>query len=226
MQFAREPPEPTREHWVPDPATDTCMLAGCSTHFGLVQRKHHCRRCGKIFCARCISYRLRLDVKAQPHAHGKVCKVCRQCYVATVGQAPSPGIHSHAEIMRQTLSVADFGGMPGRSQSSLSLSAQGGATSPEPPANSKKARPLSEGAAAANGAASPAMTKSKSVNDLNGLEVTTAKLKLFENGIEEEDEDDAPEFKPIPRKARTDTITDLPAVQAVGTPNEWTWSTF
>ncbi|XP_063988143.1 myotubularin-related protein 3 isoform X1 [Diachasmimorpha longicaudata] len=37
--------------WVPDHAVNRCM--GCDTEFWLGRRKHHCRCCGKIFCADC-----------------------------------------------------------------------------------------------------------------------------------------------------------------------------
>ncbi|KAJ9581268.1 hypothetical protein L9F63_023540 [Diploptera punctata] len=37
--------------WVPDHAVNRCM--GCDTEFWLGRRKHHCRNCGKIFCADC-----------------------------------------------------------------------------------------------------------------------------------------------------------------------------
>ncbi|EFN79213.1 Myotubularin-related protein 3 [Harpegnathos saltator] len=42
-------PAPTL--WVPDHAVTQCM--GCNTKFWLGRRKHHCRCCGKIFCADC-----------------------------------------------------------------------------------------------------------------------------------------------------------------------------
>ncbi|XP_076632772.1 phosphatidylinositol-3,5-bisphosphate 3-phosphatase MTMR4 isoform X1 [Colletes latitarsis] len=42
-------PAPTL--WVPDHAVNRCM--GCNTEFWLGRRKHHCRCCGKIFCADC-----------------------------------------------------------------------------------------------------------------------------------------------------------------------------
>ncbi|XP_044002775.1 myotubularin-related protein 3 isoform X3 [Aphidius gifuensis] len=42
-------PAPTL--WVPDHAVNRCM--GCDTEFWLGRRKHHCRCCGRIFCADC-----------------------------------------------------------------------------------------------------------------------------------------------------------------------------
>eukprot|EP01040_Poterioochromonas_malhamensis_P011097 gene11097-12093_t len=37
--------------WVPDHANDKCML--CRSSFTLLNRRHHCRRCGKLVCGEC-----------------------------------------------------------------------------------------------------------------------------------------------------------------------------
>ena len=45
--------------WVPDKDSDSCMLCGMKfTHFN---RRHHCRRCGKVVCGKCSAYRFLLD---------------------------------------------------------------------------------------------------------------------------------------------------------------------
>tara|TARA_B100000902_G_scaffold102955_1_gene105307 strand:- start:1713 stop:3635 length:1923 start_codon:yes stop_codon:yes gene_type:complete len=38
-------------YWIPDSTTDSCKL--CNTKFGYLLRKHHCRKCGFIFCGSC-----------------------------------------------------------------------------------------------------------------------------------------------------------------------------
>ena len=38
------------EHWLRDEAVDSCMK--CNSVFSFTDRKHHCRSCGKIICAR------------------------------------------------------------------------------------------------------------------------------------------------------------------------------
>jgi hypothetical protein len=40
-----------KERWMDDESVVECCFAGCDVGFGIVERKHHCRRCGEIFCA-------------------------------------------------------------------------------------------------------------------------------------------------------------------------------
>jgi len=37
--------------WIPDELVKNCTL--CSKNFNLLNRKHHCRVCGDIFCVKC-----------------------------------------------------------------------------------------------------------------------------------------------------------------------------
>ena len=37
--------------WIPDSMAPLCM--GCGAGFSLVKRRHHCRSCGRVFCAKC-----------------------------------------------------------------------------------------------------------------------------------------------------------------------------
>jgi len=38
-------------HWMKDSSRDSCM--SCGLQFTVLERKHHCRTCGGIFCASC-----------------------------------------------------------------------------------------------------------------------------------------------------------------------------
>ena len=38
------------EHWLKDESVDKCI--NCAVEFTFTERKHHCRDCGRIFCAR------------------------------------------------------------------------------------------------------------------------------------------------------------------------------
>ena len=41
----------TAPQWVPDSATEVCML--CGAPFSMTTRRHHCRRCGLCVCKKC-----------------------------------------------------------------------------------------------------------------------------------------------------------------------------
>ncbi|XP_063219429.1 myotubularin-related protein 4 isoform X2 [Bacillus rossius redtenbacheri] len=60
--------------WVPDHAVSRCM--GCDTEFWLGRRKHHCRNCGKIFCADCSENEVPLPREQLYHP----VRVCCSCY--------------------------------------------------------------------------------------------------------------------------------------------------
>ncbi|KAM0754257.1 hypothetical protein T439DRAFT_378314 [Meredithblackwellia eburnea MCA 4105] len=40
----------SRKSWKPDEEAIECADLDCSLKFGLIDRKHHCRRCGQVFC--------------------------------------------------------------------------------------------------------------------------------------------------------------------------------
>lgn len=58
--------------WVPDNESKECMA--CRDKFTFVNRRHHCRKCGGLFCGQCSS-------KTAPLApNGKKVRVCDRCY--------------------------------------------------------------------------------------------------------------------------------------------------
>ena len=58
-------------HWVNNDSIETC--AKCDKHFGLFNRKHHCRYCGKIICYYCLQH---LELKNIKKLTLKLCKPC------------------------------------------------------------------------------------------------------------------------------------------------------
>ncbi|KAM6116155.1 lateral signaling target protein 2 homolog [Pterocles gutturalis] len=62
--------------WVPDSTCSQC--SACGSSFTLLRRRHHCRSCGKIFCARCSPHAAVLPHYGQP----KPVRVCTHCYTA------------------------------------------------------------------------------------------------------------------------------------------------
>uniref|UniRef100_A0A7N0T2Y2 1-phosphatidylinositol-3-phosphate 5-kinase n=2 Tax=Kalanchoe fedtschenkoi TaxID=63787 RepID=A0A7N0T2Y2_KALFE len=47
------PTNVSRDFWMPDHSCRVCYE--CDTHFNLFNRRHHCRVCGRIFCAKCTA---------------------------------------------------------------------------------------------------------------------------------------------------------------------------
>ena len=44
--------------WLPDSHSDVCLM--CKTSFDLLIRRHHCRKCGGIYCGGCCSNYIKL----------------------------------------------------------------------------------------------------------------------------------------------------------------------
>lgn len=48
----------TAQQWAADASIPVCPI--CSTSFSLLQRRHHCRQCGVLVCAKCSSHKFAL----------------------------------------------------------------------------------------------------------------------------------------------------------------------
>uniref|UniRef100_A0A8C4QNI0 Zinc finger, FYVE domain containing 9a n=1 Tax=Eptatretus burgeri TaxID=7764 RepID=A0A8C4QNI0_EPTBU len=59
--------------WVPDGKARHCMR--CESRFTFTRRRHHCRACGKVFCATCCSRRASLA-----YMDSREARVCLDCY--------------------------------------------------------------------------------------------------------------------------------------------------
>lgn len=69
------PPEktPDRKDWIPDHKRHICMVCQ-RERFTMFNRRHHCRRCGRLVCNSCSSKKMTLDGSEEP------VRVCDQCY--------------------------------------------------------------------------------------------------------------------------------------------------
>jgi len=68
--------------WTPDEWSDQCHE--CTSKFSVVRRRHHCRSCGRVFCAKCRSQKIvipRLNLK-------KPAKVCNTCFDQLYSEQP------------------------------------------------------------------------------------------------------------------------------------------
>ncbi|XP_065286656.1 lateral signaling target protein 2 homolog isoform X2 [Dermacentor albipictus] len=73
--------------WMPDEFTSNCM--DCNAHFTLLRRRHHCRRCGKIFCSRCSAHSITLP----RYGHYKPVRVCNSCFICRVTSVVEELVH-------------------------------------------------------------------------------------------------------------------------------------
>eukprot|EP01104_Vermistella_antarctica_P012668 TRINITY_DN3713_c0_g1_i2.p1 TRINITY_DN3713_c0_g1~~TRINITY_DN3713_c0_g1_i2.p1 ORF type:complete len:300 (+),score=57.62 TRINITY_DN3713_c0_g1_i2:190-1089(+) len=72
--------------WANDAEFKTCFK--CSQSFSMVNRRHHCRHCGFIFCQNCTTKRLEIPrIRfAEP------VRVCDECFVSIKTASPSPDV--------------------------------------------------------------------------------------------------------------------------------------
>ena len=51
---------------------------GCQSEFDWINRRHHCRHCGKLFCSTCTTYRCLLPEQFGEQDPQRVCSQCQQ----------------------------------------------------------------------------------------------------------------------------------------------------
>ncbi|XP_069792631.1 zinc finger FYVE domain-containing protein 16 isoform X2 [Narcine bancroftii] len=85
--------------WIPDSEAPTCSR--CHARFTFTKRRHHCRACGKVFCAACCNQKCKLQ-----YLENKEARVCVVCYntiqkaqavktmMSPTGPSPNPNIPS------------------------------------------------------------------------------------------------------------------------------------
>lgn len=64
----------------PDILSTSCDHPPCPTPFTLFTRRHHCRRCGNIFCTSHSSHTVPLDQHARFHPAGSAGRACDSCW--------------------------------------------------------------------------------------------------------------------------------------------------
>ncbi|XP_023807372.1 zinc finger FYVE domain-containing protein 26 isoform X1 [Oryzias latipes] len=71
-----QPPDrpPAQKDWVPDSQRDLCMVCR-RERFTMFNRRHHCRRCGRLVCQACSERRMFVD-----GFPGEEVRVCDQCH--------------------------------------------------------------------------------------------------------------------------------------------------
>lgn len=91
----------TRQHWKPDRDAQSCENRACSVRFSLTRRRHHCRRCGLVFCYKCCSQRAPLDFNANfvyPSFDGIESPLSSYPALTGTQQLPTP-VASNSDVM-------------------------------------------------------------------------------------------------------------------------------
>ncbi|XP_022729657.1 1-phosphatidylinositol-3-phosphate 5-kinase FAB1A-like isoform X2 [Durio zibethinus] len=96
-----EPLNVSRDFWMPD---QSCMVCyECDSQFTVFNRRHHCRLCGRVFCAKCTANSVPApsDKPRASREDWERIRVCNYCFkqweqgIAAVDngtKAPSPGL--------------------------------------------------------------------------------------------------------------------------------------
>ncbi|OAQ70482.1 zinc finger domain-containing protein [Pochonia chlamydosporia 170] len=71
---------PTRLHWKPDAESTVCDDPTCKRTFNYFVRRHHCRKCGNIFCDWHSSAVLPLDQNARFNPRAGPSRTCNHCF--------------------------------------------------------------------------------------------------------------------------------------------------
>lgn len=74
MPWRSEPAHVSRDFWMPDQSCRVCYE--CDSQFTLFNRRHHCRLCGRIFCAKCTSNWLPIEPSEEDWDRIRVCNYC------------------------------------------------------------------------------------------------------------------------------------------------------
>ncbi|TDH02396.1 hypothetical protein EPR50_G00172400 [Perca flavescens] len=84
--------------WVPDSEAPNCM--NCYQRFTFTKRRHHCRACGKVYCAACCNRKCKLKYLEK---EARVCVVCfdtihraqaLERMMSPAGPSPNPNVPS------------------------------------------------------------------------------------------------------------------------------------
>uniref|UniRef100_A0A7E4VCH7 FYVE-type domain-containing protein n=1 Tax=Panagrellus redivivus TaxID=6233 RepID=A0A7E4VCH7_PANRE len=64
----------SKPYWIPDEDCPNCML--CTTRFTVINRRHHCRCCGRVLCSSCCNLKRSLPYNDESDKKEKVCEPC------------------------------------------------------------------------------------------------------------------------------------------------------
>lgn len=71
--------QPLRRHWASNDSVSCCIK--CNKQFGLLRRRHHCRKCGGIFCTKDAAHTIGLDGNLNFNLFGRPVRACDGCHL-------------------------------------------------------------------------------------------------------------------------------------------------
>ncbi|XP_056176635.1 1-phosphatidylinositol-3-phosphate 5-kinase FAB1B isoform X2 [Syzygium oleosum] len=80
IPWRSDPANVSRDFWMPDQSCRVCY--DCDSHFNIINRRHHCRLCGRVFCGKCTANSVpatSTDYKASCE-EGKRIRACNYCF--------------------------------------------------------------------------------------------------------------------------------------------------
>ncbi|KAF8401165.1 hypothetical protein HHK36_014469 [Tetracentron sinense] len=101
IPWRTKPAYMSRDFWMPDESCRVCYE--CDSQFTIFNRRHHCRRCGRVFCAKCTANSIPApsdELKTGREEWERI-RVCNYCFkqweqgISTVSsgiQVSSPGL--------------------------------------------------------------------------------------------------------------------------------------
>ncbi|KAK9131544.1 hypothetical protein Sjap_012031 [Stephania japonica] len=125
-----DPANVSRDFWMPDNSCRVCYE--CDAQFTVFNRRHHCRLCGRVFCAKCTTNSIPVPCD-EPKLNSEECeriRVCNYCFkqweqeiasvnngiqVSSPGLSPSPSATSLASSKSSgtgNSSISSAGSMP------------------------------------------------------------------------------------------------------------------
>lgn len=80
ISWRSDPAHVSRDFWMPDQSCRVCY--DCDSQFNLINRRHHCRLCGRVFCGKCTANSVpasSTDYKASCEEWERI-RVCNYCF--------------------------------------------------------------------------------------------------------------------------------------------------
>ncbi|XP_022715367.1 1-phosphatidylinositol-3-phosphate 5-kinase FAB1B-like isoform X2 [Durio zibethinus] len=80
LPWQSEPANVSRDFWMPDHSCRVCY--DCDSQFTIFNRRHHCRLCGRIFCAKCTANSVPAPSNDSriPQEEREKIRVCNYCF--------------------------------------------------------------------------------------------------------------------------------------------------